>query len=977
MQMEGTVSGATSGNLNPLVVPPSPTLIRAGAGAGKTTELINRILGQILYFQTNLNRDPRLVVTTFTRKATQEIRERLLSKAQEFGDPKVLRYVQTSPFLSISTIHASLQKYLGQYGNKLGLPPQFSMVDGPQLHRIEKRTLRNLLKDPQLSAAFTKITDEWDLEDFWAVYRKWVHVSMIRSDLRPQTKAELKSECDQFLAHLQQGRSKLAQELSTAEKLPPSWVQYQALLNEKTKSLEQEIELWARRPRAPAGKNVPTECSDLSKDLIEQAKQLSSWSFTFDFQNQHQQLVDQFLLVAQGLQKSVEQEKVKRGQISMADLETWTLRLAQQFPETAKAFSERWDFWMIDEYQDTSPIQVQILKSLIGNKPEFVVGDPQQSIYLFRGARSQVFHDKETEIAARGGEVLQKMVNYRTQPQLMGQLNEYLPNFSSQFQAMQVHPKPEPSKFLGPRLTFWKVNEETEDLAIPLAQRIKQLQAEGVSLGSICILTRSNSDVAQFSQSLQKMGLDINATRAVQPSETRELRDALSYLKFLVQPHDNFNLIELLRTPWFGVSDQQLFQVAQKGDASYWSRRALISDPSIERLESDLAQVHVVGVFQQWLNGLVRSGLLESCSSIDPSGLREANLWKLISQVRWEERTPGFSYLKFIDEKLAERVVGEQGEDNVPAVIEPSRVQLMTIHKSKGLEFDHVLLASCDKEPPSGQKDLPFWLDEKSGVFSLELKNRSLDKWFKTLHGERIKALTKIQSDQESERVLYVALTRAKESLTLISRKPSKNSWADRWPSWAEVQNLEPEIQTFEKSVGRQIPELQPMFTAEKMEKRQIEKVRTADNYFGLELIQTGVETHRWLEALQFRWDLDLPELHRLRETLAQVKVVDMKHLITRGFVEWGFVRKTDQGLTSGRIDLWGRDSVGSVWIVDYKTGSPQYREQALQQLKDYAHALIQLKQVHSTDKIYLFPLYLNDLLASQPEEFSLKDEPC
>lgn len=971
--MEGTMSGTASGNLNPLVIPPAPTLVRAGAGAGKTTELINRILGQILYFQKNLNRDPRLVVTTFTRKATQEIRERLLSKAQEFSDPKVLRYVQTSPFLSISTIHASLQKYMGQYGNKLGLPPQFSVVDGTQLHRIEKRTLRNLLKDPQLSASFTQITDEWELEDFWSVYRKWAQVSMVRSDLRALNKTELQSECEQFLVVLQQGRSRLAQELSTAEKLPPSWIQYQVLLSEKTKNLQEEIELWARRPRAPAGKNVPTDCSDLSKDLIEKAKQLSSWSFTSDFQNQHQQLVDQFVMVAQALQKSVEQEKVKRGQISMADLETWTLRLAQQFPETAKAFSEKWDFWMIDEYQDTSPIQVQILKALIGNKPEFVVGDPQQSIYLFRGARSQVFHEKESEIGARGGEVLQKMVNYRTQPQLMSQLNEYLPNFSSQFKPMQVHPTPEASQFMGPRLTFWKVNEETEDLAVPLAQRVKQLQADGVSSGSICILTRSNSDVAQFSASLQKMGLDINATRPVQPSETRELRDALSYLKFLVQPHDNFNLIELLRTPWFGIPDEHLFSLAHKGEASYWSRRALVSDPAIKVLESDLAQVHVVGVFQQWLNGLVRSGLLESCSSLDPSGLREANLWKLISQVRWEERTPGFSYLKFIDEKLAERVVGEQGEDNVPAVIEPSRVQVMTIHKSKGLEFEHVLLASCDKEPPSGQKDLPFWIDEQSGTFSFELKNRKADRWFKSLHGERIKTLAKIQTDQESERVLYVALTRAKESLTLISRKPTKNSWAERWPSWAKVQTVEPETQTFEKSLGRLVPVLNPMFSAEKIQKRQIEKVRTAENFFGLELIQTGVDTHRWLEALQFRWDLDLPEVRRLRETLAKVKIVDMKHLITRGFVEWGFVRKTEEGLSSGRIDLWGRDSAGAVWIVDYKTGSAQYRDQALQQLKDYAHALIQLKQVASTDKIYLFPLYLNDLSASRPEEFSPK----
>ena len=84
--------------------------------------------------------------------------------------------------------------------------------------------------------------------------------------------------------------------------------------------------------------------------------------------------------------------------LTISDLENYSLRLIQSFPDAAHEFSQTWDFFMIDEYQDTSPLQVEILNRIVGEKPCFIVGDPQQSIYLFRGARSEVFDAKESEL---------------------------------------------------------------------------------------------------------------------------------------------------------------------------------------------------------------------------------------------------------------------------------------------------------------------------------------------------------------------------------------------------------------------------------------------------------------------------------------------------------------------------------------------------------------------------------------------------
>src|SRR5262249_25538435 len=142
--MEEPMSGTT---------PSSLTVVRAGAGAGKTTELIRRVIEFIRHIQKVEDRDPRVSLTTFTRKATQEIRERLVAKAIESTDDRLLRYVQQSKSLHISTIHGSLRRYLSQFGSLTGLAPDFTMMDATEEARLIKRCLRRLLRSNSEVAA--------------------------------------------------------------------------------------------------------------------------------------------------------------------------------------------------------------------------------------------------------------------------------------------------------------------------------------------------------------------------------------------------------------------------------------------------------------------------------------------------------------------------------------------------------------------------------------------------------------------------------------------------------------------------------------------------------------------------------------------------------------------------------------------------------------------------------------------------------
>ncbi len=989
-----SLTQSLSQSLNqPLTQAPMNTLIRAGAGAGKTTELINRVLGQIIYFQKTENRDPRLVVTTFTRKATQEIRERLLAAAQNWGDPRVLKYVQTSPYLSIATIHASLQKFLSVYGNKIGLAPEYSFIGGSELRRLEKRALRDLLTDAQMADRFSILLDEWDLSHFWEAFHLWSQQKVMTEGLRPLKLQELLHQKDLLLKQVQSKRRSLAQELETIE-LTPGWKTYRDLcLAPPDLMFEQEVRLWENPPRTTKSKNIPEDVNERKKELADLAKTLTDWSLTDEFMDTHEKLAQVFPVFAEALLQRLSGEKRRRGQLAMADLENWSLRLARHFPESAQAFSETWDFWMIDEYQDTSPLQVEILRRLIGRKPEFVVGDPQQSIYLFRGARSQVFIDKEAQMRESKSELLNKMINYRSKPTLMNFINRLLPEMSAQFQEMQTNPHPKNFSYSGPDAVLWSLpkldKEALEEKINPqvraLAQRIEDLLKTGETPNAICILARTNAEVSEISEGLQACGLSVFSHRPALAHRRREVRDALSYLKFLVQPQDNKNLIELLRSPWFRVDDEILFQLSHTGNESFWSRRKSLDPlhPALIALENDLELIHSEGVFYRWIEGLKLRGFFDFSYVIDSSGQREANLWKLISELRWSERTAGFSYSQFVEDHLDQVGREDQVTDEVPAVVEPSRVQIMTIHAAKGLEFEHVMLASAGSFRNKSQRT-PVVIEESTGTYSFSLKTKDKEEWASTPWSEIQIEIRKYRELEEYDRLLYVALTRAKQSLTLVWETPVKDSWAKRWPDWVpkapgvqsvdsfqvELRDQNPQEVRFASGVRERFKAIQPWMNLTETRKEPRPEIDTAISWSGLQLISDGIETHHYLESLQENWETVDQFPAQLRGQLQKDKNVNFEHLIKKGFVEWGFVFKQENYLKQGRIDLWGRDEKGLVWIVDYKTGSPKYRDKAMAQLKDYARALILLKQVTPTESILLYPLYLSSMKDSKPEKF-------
>ena len=116
--------------------------IRAGAGAGKTTRLISTFIDFLQKFKLHNNKFPKVVLTTFTRKSTQEIKERLLVKALELNDQDLFAYINKKSFVHISTIHGVLGLFLNQYQDDVGLSSDFKVLDKEQIRKQNFKELK-------------------------------------------------------------------------------------------------------------------------------------------------------------------------------------------------------------------------------------------------------------------------------------------------------------------------------------------------------------------------------------------------------------------------------------------------------------------------------------------------------------------------------------------------------------------------------------------------------------------------------------------------------------------------------------------------------------------------------------------------------------------------------------------------------------------------------------------------------------------
>lgn len=1001
------------------------TILRAGAGAGKTTTLTQTFLKFAADFKEQNKKFPRIVVTTFTRKATQELKERLLSKALEDGREDLFHYVSSKSQVQISTIHGVLSLFLSRYGSAIGLTPDYKIMSDAEIRKGARKIMRKyLLENPQLQ----ELLEEYDFRILEGALLKYFSEKVIFPKMTFIKKDALQIETEKTVQDIAGKLKRVCKEI-TQETTDEKWEAYTTALmtfswtteNQDWESFFARLEsLWEHTTKPVFRKAANLFSLSLHEELEvlreRVDKLLEEPRYRPAFWEKHEKNCFQFEELAKNFCRDFMQTKLENGLLSMSDLETLAYKIVKENPEAAEKFSQEWDFWMVDEYQDTSPVQVELLRHLIGKKPLFVVGDPQQSIYLFRGARSEVFQEKVVEIQRENGDVQIKLVNYRSSPELLEFFNHYFTKLGSQFAAMSPAPdKPKKGNadpIVQVVLTETESSSETSAEVLGAVARIQELLNEGVSPEQICVLGRTHKTLDDIAKTAQEYGVPLQLHSGSGFYERREVLDALAILKFLVNPHDNANFVALLRTPWLVLPDSEIIQYCHSHKHSFWKEAQKTLEQKNEThplriLKNLLLLSESKGLSWTLKRALIDLGLFDYSASIDSTGRREANLWKVVALLSQEERRPGFNFLDFLDSSLETLSTDEGGEDaDATPVIEPKRVNFMTVHASKGLQFEHVILPGMGQDPRSSHAPI-LSIRETDGLWSLKVRNEETQAMAGSVLADQITEELRQRESEEFNRVLYVALTRAKSGVTLLwDKKIGKKSWAAHCPLVLEegfhqekdfsyvvrVENSQPVKMAEQDLIHKKLRSAWQ--TPEILEKRKYisvtelvepESLKT-ESYVpkagqlgsGLARAQQGTNAHRLFEALKFTSYQELlkiseEDLKKPLEFLAKTTEIPLLEIIEKGFVEWGFALKYQHMLMQGQIDLWGIVD-GTLWMVDYKTGSQRYSETAFRQLEAYAWALYRMKYLNGVHNIKLAIVYPMDEVVKIADVPSVED---
>lgn len=772
-------------------------IVSASAGSGKTSVMVERILSLV---REGASLD-RMLVSTFTKSSAADMREKMynsLSAAADNGH--IARQLEILPQADITNLHSWYQRVIKKYFYSLGIDPAFEILEeneafivlGGALDEVIERNLlygderflrlyeylRGYRGDKVLRGyiiaiydfAMTRANpDEWldcaadENEKLWEeiVFNDYV---FRRTELIRRID-ELRLLCEQagFSRNLKAiGELKDYLELKSDSvtvlrgKVPEEFIELNEAYNEIKK------EATELRKGFEAVKSSPKQClSNFKAELIRLTKELK---------------------------EKYDEEKSSRSLMDFNDLEHTCAKLVSD-SEVKDEIINSYDYVFVDEYQDINPLQEMILDKLAARCEMFYVGDIKQSIYAFRGCEPSIFLKRyESYKRGEGGEAIELNVNFRSGSIITDYCNKVMKRLMSKdfggtdylSEAMLKSVKEgegEVSAFVFPLQKQEKTDSVAYDIekdelscgsdteADAAADYILDLAHNGANYGDIAVLVRGASlKLDSLIAALSERGIPYKNGGTVMFCERREIMPLIAFLKLLNNFRDEYSLIAVMKSVFGGFSDCELAEIALGDGKDFYSKtHNFSSSESAEKCRGfwdkiayyyNYSQYHTV---YETVNKLVYEHkyfkYIFADSDRDAPDVLNAFLEHL-STCKYAESV--YEYLGYIKNSSPVYEISERSD----------AVKIMTVHKSKGLEFQHVIYFNCAQKFSDKDYNSPMILDE-TGV---HLKNwdeneRTITE---TLDHAAAKCKMIMRRKEEELRLLYVALTRAKSSLAIF-----------------------------------------------------------------------------------------------------------------------------------------------------------------------------------------------------------------
>ncbi len=821
-------------------------MVLAGAGAGKTYALVQRMANAV---QTGVVTVDQLSAITFTRKAAGEMRGRFFSELKsraKKADGDDLNRIQNAlekvDQCFIGTIHSFCGQLLRERPVEAGLPPDFSEVEEREEAVMRREAWDQfvqksfLSEDPQLAQFEELGLRPEDLYGFFQRRYQFSDVPLIRERVPKPDLSTAVSQLEAFLQHteafipdpLPGRRDALQTALTRARSFLSnrgihSDADRIALLQILTGNLGVTLKSWT--PNQDFAKHL--------RDSLFPEFQTETLNPTL---TRWRQYIYQF--AAPYVDDAVEEYARTRretGRLTFQDLLELAVRLLRNHPEVRRHFQDRYRCLFVDEFQDTDPIQAEILLYLTGENLEetdwrkltprpgslFLVGDSKQSIYRFRRADVETFDLVRNRIADTNGDIVNLNTNFRSLGPLCDWINAaFEPLFAAHEKPYQAEfaplfkYRPDDETDAVRRISIDKVyrnsrsqiaEQDAEQIANFIATTING-EDTSVSPGDFLILTRTSGYLSHYAQALEKCGIPFEITGGDRLGEADVLHTLADFLETVYMPDNPLPLLAYLRGDLVGLGDDILYEFKKTGGVFNWTRDLpKRMDPELHRTFAQ-AYEHLKNA-SEWLQSLSPDTAIARCVEklgllpfvhTQPMGATHAgNLIRILSLVR-EWTAQGLHWGQVVTEL---RALIDDRDYKIEQMTLPSAqedvVRLMNLHQAKGLQGKIVFLAdpydtSYTRYGPefhvSRTSDEPFLalpITKPRGPYQREVVAEPVD--WEDAETEETRFL-----QGEELRLLYVAATRA-ENLLVVStyeEKPDHGPWSPLYPHLKNVPEL-------------------------------------------------------------------------------------------------------------------------------------------------------------------------------------------
>lgn len=495
-------------------------------------------------------------------------------------------------------------------------------------------------------------------------------------------------------------------------------------------------------PKRFPPRNVRAAISDAKNELVDFESYAAQGSGFY-----HRQVADVYRLYQQRL--------LEASAMDFDDLLMVTVELFGAFPDVLEHYQRRWQYVMVDEYQDTNHAQYRLVNQLSGmHRNLCVVGDSDQSIYRFRGADIRNITEFEKDYPDAKVVVLDQ--NYRSTEVVLEAANAVISNNTGR------RPKNLwTDRGRGELIVRYEAQDERDEAAF-VAEQVAALEDEGYSASDVAVFYRTNAQSRVLEEVFVRYGLPYQVVGGVKFYDRKEVKDALAYLRVLVNPDDQVALKRIINVPKRGIGTTtvaHLDRFAQSAGISFHAALVAVDDVSalsgraVPRIKGFLALLDELrsaaeggpsAAIEAVLDATGILAELEAERTIEALG-RVENLQELMSvaeeyeagaegsvvdDVDWGD-LPGLRRLELFLESVSLVSDIDELDDETQAVA------LMTLHNAKGLEFPVIFLVGMD-----------------DGVFP------------------HVRTLGDPEELQEERRLCYVGITRAKDRLFVT------NAWS-------------------------------------------------------------------------------------------------------------------------------------------------------------------------------------------------------